>query len=116
MAEFENLISSLGEDWKTLALKLGFAQDDIKFFESAYPTAGKRAVHTLRLWFEDEGASIETFCDICDEIGHSEITETIKTQYINTIPAEFTKKDSSLDIDNPSSNPAPDSMDSIDFN
>ncbi|GLV34018.1 Hpr1 [Carabus blaptoides fortunei] len=116
MAEFENLISSLGEDWKTLALKLGFSQEEIKFFETSYSTPGKRAVHTLRLWFEDEGASIETFCDICDDIGHSEITETIKTQYINTIPVEFTKRDSSLEIDNNASNPAPDSMDSIDFN
>lgn len=59
-------------DWQKLASKLGYARDEIKFFESK-PTQYDQCQSMLKIWSEaDDDASIENLLYILEGLNLTE--------------------------------------------
>lgn len=66
-------------DWKKLAAKLGYKQDEIEFFESENATDEARAKNMLKLWFDDdEDASVENLLYIMEGLQLVDACEALK--------------------------------------
>lgn len=52
--QIKELSMVIAEDWKKLGAKLGYASDEILFFESENPTVADQCLAMLRIWFDDD--------------------------------------------------------------
>ncbi|RVE50609.1 hypothetical protein evm_004733 [Chilo suppressalis] len=72
-------VSSKLADWKKLATKLGFKDDEIQFFETENATDPSRAKNMLQLWFDDdEDASVENLLYIMEGLKMADACEALK--------------------------------------
>lgn len=66
-------------NWKKLATKLGYKQDEIEYFETENPTDAARARYMLQLWFDDdEDASVENLLYIMEGLELHPACEALK--------------------------------------
>ncbi|GLV45016.1 Hpr1 [Carabus blaptoides fortunei] len=99
-AEFEALFQTLGDDWKLLAMKLGFANSEIESIQMSQPTPSSRASCILRKWFEGpNNPSLEHFCTVMDSVGHPEISNLIRVNYLGIDTHEVSVKNEQTEID-----------------
>ncbi|CAG4939178.1 unnamed protein product [Parnassius apollo] len=74
-----DLVAAKLADWKKLASKLGYKQDEIQFFETENATDAARAKNMLQLWFDDdEDASVENLFYIMEGLKQTEACEALK--------------------------------------
>ncbi|XP_038206326.1 THO complex subunit 1 [Zerene cesonia] len=67
-------------DWKKLAVKLDYKQDEIEYFETENATDEARAKNMLKLWFDDdEDASVENLLYIMEGLELVEACEALKS-------------------------------------
>lgn len=74
-----DLCEKLQGDWKKLALKLGFKEDEILFFKQENPTNAIRARKMLEIHFQDdEDASVDNLAYILEGLGLLEAAAVLK--------------------------------------
>ncbi|KAL3868154.1 hypothetical protein ACJMK2_040988 [Sinanodonta woodiana] len=69
----------LGEDWKKLAVKLKFPEDDIDYFQSENQENNQRANKVVTIWQENEGngATLGILKAALRDIGRSDIFKSV---------------------------------------
>lgn len=66
-------------DWKKLAIKLGYTNDEIAFFQSK-PTPYEQCKNMLEIWAEeDEDASVENLIYLLEGLKYTEAASILKT-------------------------------------
>lgn len=78
--QFETFCEKIAPNWKKLAAKLGYKQDEIEFFIIQNTTEVECAKNMLHLWFEDDDDStLENFSYILEGLDMIEAAESVKT-------------------------------------
>lgn len=79
MTQFHSFCEKLSTNWKTLALKLGYKQDEIQFIETQNTEAVDQARNLLHLWFEDDDDStLENFLYILEGLQFDDVAEEVR--------------------------------------
>lgn len=73
------LSESLKNDWKKLATKFGYTNEEIAFFQSK-PTPYEQCKNMLEIWAEeDEDASVENLAYILEGLNYTEALTVLKS-------------------------------------
>ncbi|PRD23706.1 UNVERIFIED_CONTAM: Thoc1 [Trichonephila clavipes] len=64
----EIISEKLQDNWKAIALKLGFQEDEVEYFETSFPDAKLQTEQMLTVWMEQDG-SLPTFTKILQSTG-----------------------------------------------
>lgn len=81
MSQLQNFAEKIGDEWKKLASKLGFKQDEVQFFIDNNENEVERAKNVIHLWFEDdEDATLENFLYILEGLGLNEAAEAVRAE------------------------------------
>lgn len=81
MSQLQNFAQKIGDEWKKLASKLGFKQDEVQFFIDNNENEVERAKNMIHLWFEDdEDATLENFVYILEGLGLNEAAEAVRAE------------------------------------
>ncbi|KAK5644414.1 hypothetical protein RI129_005714 [Pyrocoelia pectoralis] len=77
---------AIATNWKVMATKLGYAPDEIKFFEDENPNDMERAKNVLQLWFEDDDdASMENLAYMLEGLQMLNAADIVKAEISNTV-------------------------------
>lgn len=69
----------IGNDWKKLAVKLGYSSDEILFFESENAKVSDQCKAMLNIWFDDDmDASLDNLAYILEGLGLLTACATVK--------------------------------------
>ncbi|CAG9865113.1 unnamed protein product [Phyllotreta striolata] len=75
----------IAPEWRKLAVKLGFKQDEIDFFTNENPTPPEQARNLLQIWIEDdEDATLDNLLYILEGLEMSEAAETVRAELTAT--------------------------------
>lgn len=75
----KDISTHIGDDWKKLATKLGFGNDEILYFETENPAVVDQCKAMLQNWFDDdEDASLENLAYIMEGLEFVAATEACK--------------------------------------
>lgn len=64
----DSIAGKLQGNWQTLALKLGFQDDEIEYYETSYPDTKTQTVQMLTVWMERDG-SLPVFTKVLNREG-----------------------------------------------
>lgn len=79
--QLQNFAEKVAPDWKKLAVKLGFKDDEIKFFEENNEVHTEMARNMLQLWFEDdEDATLENLLYILEGLEMTSAAEAVRNE------------------------------------
>ncbi|GFY55636.1 THO complex subunit 1 [Trichonephila inaurata madagascariensis] len=67
-ALIEIISEKLQDNWQAIALKLGFQEDEVEYFETSFPDAKLQTEQMLTVWMEQDG-SLPTFTKILQSTG-----------------------------------------------
>ncbi|KAI4455888.1 tho complex subunit 1 [Holotrichia oblita] len=78
-SQFDAFSENIAPNWKSLAVKLGFKDDEIEFFDSKNEDRLSKTKNMLHLWFEDDDDStLENFSYILEGLDMLEAAEVVK--------------------------------------
>lgn len=78
--QFKLLGPVIGSEWKKLGAKLGYAKDEILFFETENPTVSDQCQTMLKLWFDDDmDASWDNLAYILEGLKLSPAADLVKS-------------------------------------
>lgn len=81
LIQLQNFAEKVAPDWRKLAVKLGFKDDEIKFFEENNETDAEMAKNVLQLWFEDdEDATLENLLYILEGLEMTSAAEAVRNE------------------------------------
>ncbi|GJQ80965.1 hypothetical protein Trydic_g4782 [Trypoxylus dichotomus] len=78
-SQFDTFCERIAPNWKALAVKLGFKEDEIEFFDTKNGDRLEKTKNMLHLWFEDDDDStLENFSYILEGLEMFEAADVVK--------------------------------------